>query len=161
MINREKIFVQNYKTLVLVVSEQKVKNKFEHSNTRMGHGSNVFCKIKTKYSLYPLTNHLDQQFQMRRFFKFQPIRNMLVQPCFFLPDQGKMRNICNGPHKLHHLYEMKKKNHLYFQIQRRRLYKVLANQKHEQPVAAMFLARSRQNEENLKRGSHKHHSCKV
>ena len=53
------------------------------NNKRIAHVHHVFCQIKIKwglfveeiYYLYPITNHIDLQFQIRLFLMFPPIRN--------------------------------------------------------------------------------------
>ena len=90
-----------------------------------------------------------KQFQRRRFFRTQPIRNKncLWRPCL-LTNQDEMGKLYRGP-SIHAFYHSV---HLGKRFQRRRFFfKKSTNQKKEWPVVAMFVNGSELNEQSLQR----------
>jgi hypothetical protein len=98
----------------------------------------------SKDASYQVLIHLAKRFQMRIFFRNQPIRNKngLWWP-FLLTDQDKMNNLYRGP-SIDASYQISV--HLGNWFQRRRFFKKSTNQKQEWSVAAMFANGSEINE---------------
>ena len=96
--------------------------------------------------------HLAMQFQKRRLFRNQPIRNKncLSRPCLLM-DREKISNLYRRP-SIDASYQVSV--HLAKRFQRRRFFKS-ANQKRQQPVVAMFVNGSGQNEQSLQRTFHR------
>jgi copper oxidase (laccase) domain-containing protein len=101
---------------------------------------------------YQVSVHLAKQFQRRRYFRNEPIRNKngLWWPCL-LTYRDEMSNLYRGP-AIDASYQVSV--HLVKRFQRRFL-KKLANQKQELPMVAMFVDGSGQNEQSLERTFHR------
>ena len=95
--------------------------------------------------------HLAKQYQRRRFFRNQPIRNKncLWWPCL-LTDQDAMSILYRGP-SIDASYQFR----FIWPSGFREDFKKSANQKQELPMAAMFVNGSGQNEESLERTFHR------
>ena len=102
---------------------------------------------------YKVSVHLAKQFQMRSFFRNQPIRNKnrLWRPCL-LTDRDEMSNLYRE-HSIDASYHVSV--HLVMRFHRRRFFKNSANQKQELPVVAMFVNGSGQDVQPLERTFHK------
>ena len=98
---------------------------------------------------YQVSVHLAKQFQRRRFFRNQPIRNKncLWRPCLLM-DRNSMSNLYRGPSK-DASYQIS--IHLAKRFQRRRFFRNQPIQKQELPVAAMVANGSELNEQSLQR----------
>jgi hypothetical protein len=100
----------------------------------------------SKDAYYQVLIHLARQFQRRRFFRNQPIRNKngMWRPCL-LTDRNEISNLYRGP-SIDVSYQVSV--HLAKRFQRRRFLKS-ANQKQELSMVAMFVYGSGQNEQSL------------
>jgi copper oxidase (laccase) domain-containing protein len=95
---------------------------------------------------YQVSVHLVKQFQRRRFFRNQPIRNKncLWRPCL-LTDRNEISNLYRGP-SIDASYQVSV--HLVKRFKEEDFFK-LANQKQELPVVAMFVNGSQRNKQSL------------
>jgi hypothetical protein len=95
---------------------------------------------------YQVLVHLAKQFQKRRFFRNQPIRNKncLWWPCL-LTDRDEMSNLNRGL-SIDASYQLSVHLAKLFQTSTNVESKKSANQKQESPVAAMFVNGSGRNE---------------
>ena len=104
-------------------------------------------------AFYQISVHLGKQFQRRRFFRNQPIRNKngLWQPCL-LTNRDEMSIIYRRP-SIDASYQVSV--HLAKRFQKRRFreedFQKSTNQKQEVPVASMFVNISELNEHSLQR----------
>ena len=92
-------------------------------------------------------------FRENDFFLFRPIINKnRPWPPYLVTDQDETRKLYKRPHID---TSCKILVHLAQRFQRRRFFFISANQKQESPMAAIFVNRSRRNEETLYRTSHR------